>query len=358
MNKLFIIQNNHGIYADELRRAFEIVENRKSSLKLEALSIDYLIDNSIDVVIANGLPAEWYYIFRGLNIVSIIFDDRKKYQQYSDIVIDCQSNDDLRYFTGDACAIRNNGDSAIFSINEIVNLITLQKWDSTFFGFNVAYLSCMHLTENIVFRTEQFIKKEKVRLVQYLCNCHDRESVRIAERNNYSFVDIRLTYSREFIPGETFPVSDQKFGKAKPDNIPRLQALSRELYAGSRYFFDGNFDTDKIYEFYQGWVEKGVLGQFDDECWCLYEDATPVAFCTVKYESRGVAVIGLVGVDKEYQGRGLGKALLYKVFNILTEKKINKIYVVTQGRNYSAQRLYQCVGFRTHLTQLWYHKWI
>jgi hypothetical protein len=33
------------------------------------------------------------------------------------------------------------------------------------------------------------------------------------------------------------------------------------------------------------------------------------------------------------------------------------VLVVTQGRNYAAQRLYQRNQFRTCEVQLWYHKW-
>jgi hypothetical protein len=33
------------------------------------------------------------------------------------------------------------------------------------------------------------------------------------------------------------------------------------------------------------------------------------------------------------------------------------VQVITQGRNYAAQRLYQRAGFVTRKTELWYHKW-
>ncbi|MCP3930797.1 MAG: GNAT family N-acetyltransferase [Bacteroidetes bacterium] len=358
MNKLFIIQNNKGKYADELQKAYDIVENPKNFINLESLTIDYLISNDIDVVVANGLSIQWYYIFKGLRIVSITFDDRIAYNKYSDIIIDCMSNDDRRYFTGEKYLIQNNGNTTNFNVNEIVNLITQQSWDSDFFGFKMAFLSCMHLTDNIVYRTERFIKSENIHLVQYLCNCHDRKSVIIAEKCQYSFVDIRLTYSKDLKDETTSHNEIKNFGLAGSKDIERLQDISSELYADSRYFFDGNFNNEKINEFYQGWVKKGVLGQFDDECWCIYKDKEPVAFCTLKYGDDHSAVIGLVGVDSNYQGRGLGKSLLQEVFKILIRKGIDKVYVVTQGRNYAAQRLYQCAGFRTDLTQLWYHKWI
>tara|TARA_Y100000031_G_C7967214_1_gene268715 strand:- start:160 stop:300 length:141 start_codon:yes stop_codon:yes gene_type:complete len=46
------------------------------------------------------------------------------------------------------------------------------------------------------------------------------------------------------------------------------------------------------------------------------------------------------------------------MFDELIDKKCSKVFVVTQGRNYAAQRLYLNVGFLTKETELWYHKWI
>ena len=70
------------------------------------------------------------------------------------------------------------------------------------------------------------------------------------------------------------------------------------------------------------------------------------------------AHIGLFGVHEDYSGQGLGKFLLNNVFNKLAAANIKKVFVVTQGRNYPAQRLYQSVGFKTFSTELWYHKWM
>ena len=39
-------------------------------------------------------------------------------------------------------------------------------------------------------------------------------------------------------------------------------------------------------------------------------------------------------------------------------RKIKKLYVVTQGRNIRAQRLYQKNGFIIKSSEIWYHKWV
>ena len=104
--------------------------------------------------------------------------------------------------------------------------------------------------------------------------------------------------------------------------------------------------------------EKGIRGEYDDYCFILEADQKPVAFTTVKENDDGTAAIGIVGVDKNYSGRSLGTILIEKVINKLREKNLSVLRVVTQGRNYPAQRLYQKSGFITNQMELWYHKWL
>lgn len=363
MKKLFIFQDNPlNEYYRELDCLYNIC--RKSNLDqtrrvlLDEVSADYLVDNSIDVVISNGLPKEWYLITKGLKIVTITLDDLEKYRNFSDIVIDFKSLDNNRYFTGSEYSICNNIDMEADFL-EIINLIVKMEWDSNFWGCNVAFLSSRHLTENIIVQINKFIRKENIRLVEYLCNCHDNRSVIIAEQHGFHFTDIRLSFEK--VLNEKKDVTLDKgitFDKATEKDISTLKDISFDLYKDSRYFFDTNFDVNKAREFYQSWVIKAVLGTFDDECFCLYAKDEPVGFCTIKYGISASANIGLFGLSKEYQGKGLSRKLLTLVLNELINKKISRVTVVTQGRNYLAQRLYQKAGFLTRSTELWYHKWI
>ncbi|SVC68691.1 uncharacterized protein METZ01_LOCUS321545, partial [marine metagenome] len=134
--------------------------------------------------------------------------------------------------------------------------------------------------------------------------------------------------------------------------------IAGEIYTLSRYYFDKNFDQEKVKEFYEGWLKKGVRGEFDDYCYILEVNNQPVAFTTVKECDDNTADIGIVGVDENYSGRSLGTQLLQKVISDLKNKEYSILRVVTQGRNYTAQRLYQKSGFITSQMELWYHKWM
>ncbi len=299
MKKLFINSGQNG-YIEEFEGALKLKDNDSLQIDLQELSVDYLKENRVAVIISNGLPKEWYYTFKGMKIVTLTFDNNEKYDGLADIVIDCQSDHDVaKYFTGPDYSITKNKD---FAFNEVANLIVKLEWDSDFFGYPVAFLSCRELTESIIHRSEQFIKNNKIRLIEYLSNCHDRRSVLLAEKYGYNFVDIRLKFEKRI--SESYQVDLPEgvtFGLAEERHIAELEKQSSDLYLDSRYFFDEHFDRDKINEFYSNWLSKAVNGQFDDECFCLFQNDKPIGFCTVKYKHGDSASIRLFGLSRDFQ---------------------------------------------------------
>ena len=356
MKKLFI-NSGEDKYSDELQAAYERAVGDKSMRAGDDFSFDYICKNEIDVVISDGLTPEQYAVLRGVNVATITLGELKKYEAYSDIVIDHRGVDDKRYFTGESSRVRDNYD---FPIERITNLITKLEWDSGFFGFNVAFLSCMHLTDNIMHRIEKFIKRENIRLAEYLCNCHNAESVRLAERFGFHFVDVRLTFrcgtdrkdlSRKETPGLNVRLS-------LPADKPELVKIARNSYVDSRYYFDRNFTQQQCRQFYEDWIVKSMDGKFDDVVLVAALENKVAGFISLKKQFRDTGKIGLVGISPEFQGRGIAKNLIVQAFNWFSAQRVPSVEVITQGRNYAAQRLYQSAGFRTHTVQLWYHKWI
>ena len=246
------------------------------------------------------------------------------------------------------------------SLCEILQIFKLMEWDSDFFGFNIGYVSCRRLTKNIETYIKQKSRELNIEMIQYNCNCHDQVSILTAEKNGYSFVDVRVTFELMLrkMNIKNSELDTIIFRKGEEKDIRKLRKTAGEIYTLSRYYFDQKFDHEKVREFYEGWLEKGIRGEYDDYCFVLEVDQQAVAFTTVKENDDGTADIGIVGVDKNYSGRSLGTILLEKVTNELKKKNLSVLRVVTQGRNYPAQRLYQKSGFITNQMELWYHKWL
>jgi dTDP-4-amino-4,6-dideoxy-D-galactose acyltransferase len=358
VNKLFIFRSAAApSYLRELEQVYSLVRRKDSVKRISLKNLKINMLDNVDVVISNLLPEKWRIILKGLKIVSIVFDDHDQRDELTDINIDYIYSGQHKLFSGDQFKISNHSNLNVEYV-EIFNLISKLEWDSSFWGFNVAYLSSRILSESILHRMNGFITKNQIRLVEYLCDCHDRDSVLLAEKNGYEFKDIRMRYEKrlgvsEYKQGDT----SINFFKAGVELIPKLRKMSENIYRDSRYHYDRQFETSKAVEFYMLWVEKAVKGEYDDECYVLSLNSDIVGFCTIKYEASDFAHIGLVGISSKYRGKGLGNILLNSLFSKMQTRGVKVIHVVTQGRNYVAQRLYQKSGFLTYSTELWYHKW-
>lgn len=247
----------------------------------------------------------------------------------------------------------------IEEVCDIINVVKVLPWDTRFFGFPVAFLSSLKLNPAIIRFVFDFCSKRQVRLLEYQCDCHDRESVLLTEKHGFNFADIRLTFERFIYEESEVPKlpSEFSFDIAKEKDTDRLMEIAGGLYLHSRYYFDKNFPRDKVCQFYVDWVRKAVLGAFDDCAMILRHGDAPVAFFTIKYESNYSARIRLVGIDPHYRAKGLAQMHLSHCLRELAANGVKYVQVTTQGRNYAAQRLYQKAGFVTKKTELWYHKW-
>lgn len=239
------------------------------------------------------------------------------------------------------------------------DLVKKLAWDSEFFGFNVAQIIGNRLTAASWQTISAFCAAERIALLQFKCDSHSRESIVTAEENGFHFADVRMTFEQRLDGTVELPLLPEgiRFASAQEKDIPALCSIAGDIYQHSRYYFDRKFDRDKVQTFYRDWVRKAVTGEFDDTAYCLFDDETPFAFCTVRGAGDRLVYIGLVGMDPRYAGRRLARGLMQHTFAALQQRRYDLVEVVTQGRNYPAQRFYQKADFLIKHMEIYYHKW-
>ena len=241
-----------------------------------------------------------------------------------------------------------------------MSIVKLLEWDTNYFGFPVAQIQSRTIRQDHLDESLHFCKKHDVRLLQFKCDAHHRESIILAEKGKFHFVDVRLTLLQKLFKSDAFTnnmLPNLSFRKGEISDISALKAIVTDLYTHSRYYFDTNFPRDDVHGFYQNWIEKSVHGQFDDLVWVLCENNIPIGCCSVSYKTDQMASIGLFGIDPSCGGKGFGKILIEKVLLSLLKQGVRTVSVATQGRNYAAQRLYQRSGFCNEKMEIYYHKW-
>jgi dTDP-4-amino-4,6-dideoxy-D-galactose acyltransferase len=230
------------------------------------------------------------------------------------------------------------------------------EWDSQFFGRRIARFKGAFLTEPDIDNIRIWCEDNRIDCLYFLANSTDARTSRLAERNNFNLVDIRVTLE---ITLKAKPATSQaglNVRSALARDIPMLQTIARASHRDSRFYYDGNFPGSLCDALYEVWIEKSCRG-WAQTVLVAEDGGEPVGYISCHLPTPTTGKIGLVGVGQKAQGKGLGKGLVDAALRSFTEQGVESVMVVTQGRNVRAQRLYQRCGFVTRSVELWFHKW-
>jgi ribosomal protein S18 acetylase RimI-like enzyme len=234
------------------------------------------------------------------------------------------------------------------------------EWDSAFWGFSIATVVDYALTRQQMGEIDRWCSANQVRCLYFLARCDDAATLRIAETSGFELVDVRITLAfdvlRDLQSGEDHPSPGVRVRDAQPEDVARLQRISRGTYRDSRFYFDSRFPRGRCDDLYATWVANSCQG-YADAVLVAEEAGLALGFITCHLETSDRGRIGLVGVEERARGRGLASALTRAALNWFAERRVPEVLVVTQARNYAAQRVYQRCGAVTQDVALWYHRW-
>ena len=226
-------------------------------------------------------------------------------------------------------------------------------WDSDFFGRRIARANDTRLDEERFQQVLSWCAEQRIDLLYLLVEADALGTVRLAERHNFQFVDIRLTlYTKDL--GRTSG-GDTGVRPYQPADLDSLRAIARVSHRDSRFYADERIPTDKSDRLYETWIENSTR-DYAQQVLVAVENAQPIGYITCHLEG-GHGQIGLLGVSSSAQGKGYGSQLIASARHWFSQRGAEEVSVVTQGRNARAQRAYQRNGFVTQTVQLWYHHW-
>ena len=242
----------------------------------------------------------------------------------------------------------------------MTDLCRTLEWDTQFWGFHCAAITTRDLREDQVPGVDSWCSRNDVRFLQYLAPLDDHASVDSACNAGFRLVDIRLTLRSEFGLKDENPsrsLTDWAIAPSHLEDLDQLDEIARHSHSASRYYYDGLFPRAGCDLLYATWIRRSHEG-FADTVLVARANGQVIGYITCKQgKNRMQGSIGLVGVSTKAQGLGVGRALLGAAMDWFRSVGVVETSVVTQGRNYAAQRLYQRSGFITHDLSLWFHKW-
>lgn len=233
-------------------------------------------------------------------------------------------------------------------------------WDTELFGLACARVVGGAMDEAKCRSIIDWCRGEKVGLLYYLADDDDVTSWATAMAAGSRMVDIRvelvLDHSWSWCPAPE-PTPGTMLREATDGDLEALLPIAASVHTDSRFFADPEIPREKAAEMFSWWLRRSVGDGFADVVFVAELEGKAVSYITAKITD-GVGTIGLVGVGSEARGQGIGLAMVRRVLEWFAEAGVQKVSVVTQGRNVAAQRVYQRCGFLTASIRFWYHKWL
>ncbi len=237
--------------------------------------------------------------------------------------------------------------------------VTYLGFDSDLFGFKTGSIPLALLRNSLpadLNDTLAAAKKEGYRLV-YLKYTGPAELAVDAAHGEF-FYDTKVTFSQEIAP-DAAPAIDSAITAYRTQPIhPQLYGLAYISGQHSRFKLDKNFPTSAFKTLYDIWLEKSVDGQIADTVYVYEEEGKMLGFVTIDLRVEGVCRIGLISVDENAQGKGIGRKLINAVVAKAQEKQISRILVDTQVSNEQACNFYLKTGFEVYFKEYIVNCWL
>jgi ribosomal protein S18 acetylase RimI-like enzyme len=171
----------------------------------------------------------------------------------------------------------------------------------------------------------------------------------------FRVVDVNVTLERDAIREQKNIDSTCGIGEFNPQRHGAVADIAAACFVYSRFHLDPRISNEIANRIKREWVENCMSGVRGNRLWVSEQDGRPTGFLAeMNSQQDGVStsVIDLVGVAVQYQGMGIGRAL---VETVLCTTAADRVRVGTQAANVPSLRLYESAGFRVVATQYVLH---
>lgn len=151
------------------------------------------------------------------------------------------------------------------------------------------------------------------------------------------------------------------------DDVSEVQALNKEeqtkiedlaIQSGvySRFHMDPKIPHHRFEALYRTWIRKSLSGDIALKVLVVRVNGQLAGFVTLGENSKR-GDIGIIAVDHDFRGRGLGRRLMQQAEKWFALNGYDHVQVVTQQRNKAACKLYESCGYHIGHTEHVYHVW-
>lgn len=226
-------------------------------------------------------------------------------------------------------------------------MINKAEWDSFFFNYPIGLLD---IKEENIYDIEKILAESKKFKLVYIVSEMDLNYIPYLK-----FMDKKIIYSKQlsYTPKSTHVIEYNS-------NIHSYGQLLKLAYLSgvhSRFKRDKNFVNNEFRLLYKEWINKSINKKISDKVLIKYLEDEIAGFVTLNKKDTDTSEIGLIAVDKKFQGRNIGTRLIQECEFLSLEQKLPIIEVATQYENSPARGLFEKNNFSLKNSTYIYHYW-
>lgn len=228
-------------------------------------------------------------------------------------------------------------------------MIEYLEWDSQFFKLKIGRVTVNKLTIELLIQIQSKKVSQCYNLIYLFAKSITIDASLALKQMGIELADDKLTYGRKVDNSDKYADEVVLYNGSLTTEL-----LDLAIESGHK----SRFKTDKrlapfFNDLYKLWIEKSLSGLMADSV-LVYNDNEIRGFVTLKNKN-GVGQIGLIAVDAQSQGLGIGTLLMEASMNWYSYNRLKKCIVVTQANNTGACRLYEKMGYNIISRELIYH---
>lgn len=226
------------------------------------------------------------------------------------------------------------------------------KWDSEFFGFQVAEIMGEEKDENLLLNIKNKLSSENIDLAYY-------RSDRILPENSddnfyFQYVLKRLPLYKEVKIHNLFHPNISVYSQDTVDpDLIRLAQLAGRM---GRFGRDPNITTQQCDKIFENLIINSVNKKLASEVLVYREEGKIIGFCSIKRMGEE-AYIPLIAVLPEFEGKGAAFHLMSAVETFLFDSECKVAIGGTQDFNKHAIKAFVRFGLKIGEPEYVYHIW-
>jgi len=194
---------------------------------------------------------------------------------------------------------------------------------------------------------------DELDLAYLLWDADDVVGVQRSERAGFRMVDVRCEVSLA-LGHRTLSASSTIRPVETAVDLEAAAGLAAVAHRNTRFGQDPCLDPDRVGDLYRAWMVR----DFERADWkvllAIVENRV-AGYITHGPITSMTGTIGLIAVDPNARGAGLGRQLLDAALIERSNEGSTTMKVVTQGGSQAAMRMYQSAGFAVEQLGIWMH---